>query len=136
MKVALEIANPFLAAVGKATPIDQLCWLVFHEDKHIRLKVADNPRLPLACLMDLAIDEAHEVRISVAENSRTPVAILEVLAEDNHPDVRYAMAENAHTPEHILHFLLNDENPYVAARASVTLKRLEGQAPALLRCCA
>ena len=125
MKTLIEISNPYLAASGISTPSEHLCWLVFHEDHVIRMRVADNPNSPVACLAQLANDESHEVRICVAENPLTPVLILEMLSEDNHADVRYAMAENANLPAHILDVLAGDENPYVAARAQQTLKRIE-----------
>jgi hypothetical protein len=136
MKLAINIANPYLAASQHSTPIDQLSWLVFHEDMRVRRRLADNPKLPVAFLADLANDEHPEVRIAVAENPRTPISIVELLAEDNHADVRHAIAENHNMPIHVLHLLANDENPYVSARAYVTIKRLEGEQVTTLRCCA
>src|SRR5262249_42481138 len=132
----INIANPYLAASQHSTPVDQLGWLIFHEDMRVRLKLAENPKLPAAFLADLANDEHPDVRIAVAEHPHAPIAIVELLAEDNHVDVRHAIAENAIIPLHILHILLNDENPYVSARAAQTLRRVEGQMVSHLRCCA
>lgn len=132
----IDSSNYYLAASAPSTSVRQLCSLVSHDDKQIRRKVADNPRLPPPCLAELAGDESPEVRISVAENSATPLPILELLADDPHPDVRYAMAENANTPTHILWILVHDDNPYVVARACQTLTRLADNPINLLRCCA
>ena len=131
--------NPlfYIIAGAVATPELQLRALIKHNDKCVRARVAENPRLPAASLSELASDESSEVRIAVAENASTPIFVLELLSEDLDADVRYAMAENASTPEHILHILIQDENPYVVARACKTLARLQLNTAAVkLRCCA
>lgn len=121
-------------AGDKPGSAQQLCALVNHPDRMVRLRVAEHPGLPPACLAELAGDDWPEVRIAVAENPSTPVLILELLSEDLHPDVRYTMAENAATPEHILHILVQDENPYVVARACKTLARLNQKKPTVRLC--
>ena len=138
MKAMIEIANPYAAATALTTPLQQLYALMHHNDKHIRVKVAEHPHLPPPFLAELANDDYYEVRISVSEHTLTPLPILEMLAEDDHPDVRYALAENANTPPHILGILVKDGNPYVAARACKTLLRLQEQGipETVLRCCA
>jgi len=111
-------------------------WLTDRSDEQTRMRLADDPNLPVAFLADLAIDECYDVRVCVSDNPSTPTAILELLAQDEHPDVRYAIAENANIPPHILRMLVQDENPYVSARACKTLSRLQEKTFAPLRGCA
>ncbi len=124
----------YLTAVDRAIAPERLRFLAFHCDEAIRSRVAENPRLPLECLLRLAFDEAPEVRIALTENPATPWAILEVIADDPHPDVRYAMAENANIPLFILESLAQDEHPYIADRAARTIERLNVEWEPMLRC--